>query len=241
MRVLLLLALASCTYEEKQFSDPFGCLGAPPPTTAEPVVTIAGHTFDPFAAGPDMQPLVLSGVAVELQSQDMLRLDGPETSAADGAFSFSFTTGGAVFDDLYLNATAAGRVNTFLRPPRPIAGDIDLRFTVPSLEQRSILATMAFGMPTFPADTGAILGRILNCNGEPLLGATLSATRGRVYYFDQVFPDPMAQATDTLGVVMLAELPAGEVTLTPSFDGMTFRPITLTSVIDAFVQHDFTP
>lgn len=229
------LALAACTYPEKQFQGPYSCLGDPPPTSADQLVTLQGQAVNPS----DQMPL--AGLSVSLKDRNLNAIDGPITTEASGAFRFSLSTSGIPVDRVYLNATGAGRVPTYYAPPRPLTESLQIGLGVISTMQGESLALGALGMPFTPG-TGAVLFTIADCNDKPIANAVVtSAPTGAIRYFDGVQPSMTATRTDAGGVAMVANLPPGAVSLTVTVDGMTFPARSFTVVADSFVQTVLTP
>jgi hypothetical protein len=223
-------ALAACMYPEKEFDGPYSCLGAPPPTSADMLVTLQGLIVNPS----DLMPL--AGVSVTLQDRNMSTISGPSTTDASGGFRFSLNTNGTPVDGVYLNAAASGRVTTYYAPARPVTEDLQIGgFAVLSTMQSQSLALGALGMP-FATGSGAVLLTINDCNNKPLDGATLtSAPAGQIRYFQGIQPSMTATATDAGGVAMVANLPPGDVTLTATVDGMRLPSRSFKVVSNAFV------
>ena len=231
----MMLALAACTYPEKQFEGPYGCLGDPPPTAADPLVTLRGAAVNPS----DQVPL--AGMSVSLKDRNLNAIDGPITTDATGGFQFSLSTSGIPVDRVYLNATGSGRVPTYYAPPRPLTESLQIGLGVISTMQGESLALGALGMP-FTAGTGAVLFTIADCNDKPIASATVTSNpTGAIRYFNGVQPSMTAAATDAGGVAMVANLPPGPVSLTVTVNGMTFPARSFTVVADAFVQTVLTP
>ncbi|HEY5936634.1 MAG TPA: carboxypeptidase-like regulatory domain-containing protein [Kofleriaceae bacterium] len=232
---LSVLALAACTYPEKQFAGPYSCLGDPPPSSADPLVTLRGVAVNPS----DQMPL--AAMSVSLKDRNLNAIDGPITTDATGAFQFSLSTSGIPVDRVYLNATGSGRVPTYYAPPRPLTESLQLGLGVISIMQGESLALGALGMP-FTAGTGAVLFTIADCNDKPIASATVTSNpTGAIRYFNGVQPSMTAAATDAGGVAMVANLPPGPVSLTVTVNGMTFPARSFTVVADSFVQTLLTP
>ena len=233
--LLAVSALAACTYPEKELSTPFGCLGDPPPTTAEAIVNLQGVVVEAS------QQVPLADVTVRLLDRNMSPITGPLTTDASGRATFSLTTGAVPVERVYLSAMAAGSVNTFQTNVRQIADDVVIPIGLASTLQKDALATGAFGRP-FTAGTGVVLLFVTDCNDKRLANATLtSVPAGDVRYFEGVMPSMTATKTDAAGVAMVANLPPGMVTLTATVDGMTFPPRSFVVVADAFVQTVMVP
>lgn len=231
---LLVCVLAACTYPEKQFAGPFTCVGAPPPTSAEMLVTLQGTAVDPSTLSP------LADVMITLQDRNMSPISSLTTDAS-GGFSFMLNTNGTPVDGVYLAASASGRVDTFHAPSRPVTEDLTIPFAVLSTMQSSSLALGALGMP-FTAGTGAVFVTVADCNDRPIAGATVaSSPAATVRYFDGIQPSMSATATDAGGVTLIANIPPGKVTLTVTLGERTFPARSFTVVADSFIQTHIQP
>jgi hypothetical protein len=234
-----LVALAACTYPEKELAGPFDCIGEPAPTTAEPIVMIRGVAVNPSDS------MALSGIAVSLLASNLMIIDGPVTTGANGAFEFALNTNGSPVDRIYISGSGSGRVPTYHTNSRPITADYELPASdglgVLSTMQRDTTASLALDRP-FAAGTGAMLLEVNDCNNNPVANATLtSAPAGVIRYFTGVFPSMTATATDAGGVALVAELPPGMFTLTVRVGNVTYPARTYAVAADAFTQTILTP
>jgi hypothetical protein len=225
MRVLVLCALAACSYPEKEYA--FSCVGAPPPTTAPNVVKLLGMTID---AGSSMP---VPGVMVTLE-MNTVGVAAPVTTNETGSFSFSQMTGNAPVDGLDLHAQIAGFAETYFYPPHPVSADFTANLALVSTVQQGALA-MGFGIALDPGSGQALL-TINDCAGLPLSGAMVTSSSGSVHYFSGVSPDPMANATDATAVVLVANMAPGPVTLTATVDGHTLPARDFTVVAGKWVE-----
>ena len=239
MRALVVLAcalaFAACVYPDKQFDGPYSCVGAPPPTTANPLVKLGGTAVDPSNLSP------LAGVSIDVEDAQMNTIFGPNTTDASGAFSFSMNTNGTPVDSIELHATAANHATIYFYAPRPITQDLATKLAMlSSLEQASLAADAGL---TFNTADGNMLLTINDCNDAPIAGATVSSTpAGAVRYFDGVMPSPTATATDAGGVVLIANLPTtGKVTVTATAGGMQLPPRSFTVVANTFIETSIVP
>jgi hypothetical protein len=242
-RATLLIALAACTYPEKEFREPFFCLGGPSPSTAPENVGLRGTVIDAREQTP------LGGVQVTLLGENMSAIDGPETTNGSGAYDLGTPTGQNPVERIYLKAEGPDHETTFQTNSRTLAADLVTPLPMVSRANAAALASGSIGMnmpATFPPELGVLTMNILDCNGARLADAVVAATSagaavGRPFYFEGVFPSQTRQATDPFGVAMIANLPPGEVTLDVTVDGMPLPPRTFIIVAGAFVQHDVTP
>ena len=241
MRALVLCAIvtcgAACGYPEKVLIDgmgtPFGCLNAPPPTTADNPVTLSGTVTDPFT----LNPVANAAVAGQLP--------GVPTSVfvahtdAMGQFSQRQNTNGTPLD-LYLFASSNGYISTYYYPARPITHDVASPIQLLTATDAATIAGAA--QVTFQASDGQLLLTVNDCNDQPVAGATITTTpAGTIRYFNGVRPSTTATATDMQAVVLVANLPPGDVTLSATFNGMNFKSHNFQVVADAFIQTQIQP
>jgi hypothetical protein len=237
MRVLVgaLCALAACTYDEKVFEGPFTCFGAPAPTTAERLVNIHGHVFEPK----DLSPI--ANATVMLQNAQMMSVFNPVTTDATGAFSFAFNTNGTPAVGLDLLASASGRTSMYFYPTRAVTADIDEEIALLSPPEVGSLGTGGNVTLPDPAN-GAALLTIADCNGSFLAGAVVTTSpAGVVRYFKGVQVSSSTTETDGGGVALVAELPPGPVTVTVTVQGMTLPTHMITSVANTLMQTTIEP
>jgi hypothetical protein len=233
MRALLLCALVACTYPEKEFDGPFTCFGAPPPTTADPLVNLAGTTIDPQTKMP------VGLVTVALQDAQMSTIF-TATSDINGRFTIPLNTNGTPVVGIDLFASAVGRINSYYFPWRPITQDLDIVLSVLSTTEASALVLGA-GVTMTPGD-GTILLSINDCNEGPISGATLaSSPAGTVRYFMGIQPLMMGSATDPGGVAMVANLAPGNISLTATVGTMTLPSRNVKTVADSFTLTEIQP
>lgn len=233
----MLAGATACTYPEKEFGQPFACLGDPRPASAPLRIVLRGAVVDAKENG---QPL--AGVEVTLLDENQGVIEGPELTDATGAYSFSTPTGGRPTGRVYLKAVKADRVTTYQTNPFPLTADLTAPFPVISVQNAASLAMGSIGTSPFPADKGVLAMNVLDCNGSRVAGAQVSTTpAGRVFYFDGVFPSMTRTATDAFGVALIADLTPGEVTLHTVVDGMPYPDRTFLVRGGEIVQNDVTP
>lgn len=227
MRTLLLLTVLAlpafapaCSIAEKVAEPDLSCAGTPTPATAQPRVTISGQVTDiagtPLGAGVTIQGFA-SGLPLP-----------PTETDASGRFSYSHDTGGVPTIDS-IQASAVGPfLQTITYASIPIARDeqIDLRMVT---EADAMSFTTNAGISIDPA-LGLALLRVTDCTESPVPeGEVISNPPGDTYYFRFAAPDPDADKTDPSGIVMIANLPVGDVVLSGSVFGAPVRPVTIES------------
>jgi hypothetical protein len=236
--VLVLCALAACSYPEKVMIDatgtPYGCLNAPPPTTAANPIVVSGTVDDAFT----MTPVANAAVAGQLSGVTTpIFVDHTDAS---GKFRQSQATNGAPLS-WFFHISDNGYIDTYYYPSRPLTHDV----SYPSLllltsMDMATLASLA-QITVNPGDSTALL-TVNDCNGTPVAGATIATTpAGTIRYFNGVQPSTTATATDAGGVVMVANLPPGNVMLSATAGGMAFKAVNFESVAGAIIQTEIQP
>lgn len=240
MRALVLaLVIAGCSFPEKELvaadapGAPFACLGMPLPSTADMQVTISGTVADPFTGS------ILPGAAIEGFIVGVPTPIFTSTSDATGAFTHDQGTGN-VPRNAYLKATLNGYIDTYLYPGVPIVHDYSA--SVQLLTQSDVMTLAQVSMVTIDPMKGNLLVAVVDCNGMPLSGATITTTpAGTVRYFVDGTPNTMAVATDMSGIAFVANVTAGNTTLAATVSGMTLRSHNFDVVAGAFLQTDIQP
>lgn len=237
MRALVLCALAACSYPEKVLIDapgaPFGCINTPLPATADNPVTIGGTTTEPFTLTP------IANTAVSAQLPGIQTPIFVAHSDATGAFHQRQATGGQPLD-AYFVATSNGYATTYYYPSRPITHDIDYPIVLLTSSDAATLSG-AFQITFDPGKAQALM-TINDCNGTPVAGAVVTTTpAGTVRYFNGVQPSATATSTDNQGVVMVANLPPGNVIINATVGGMSFKALNVQSVAGTFIQTKIQP
>lgn len=237
--ILLVVALAACSIPEKHLVDgagaPFACLGQPPPSTADVKITIAGHVSDPFTGDP------VSNGAVEGY------LTGTPTPVftvmtdATGAFSRDQGTGGVPVDG-YLKLTANGFVDGYFYPGEPIAHDLtEDRLTL--LTTTDMQAVGGIGGVQIDLNMAQVIISVIDCNGNPVPGATVSTTAGgTVRYFENARPSMTAIATDAMtGSALVANVPPTNTRVDAMVEGMMLRSHLIDARQNALTQAEIQP
>ncbi|NVB77171.1 MAG: hypothetical protein HOV81_02145 [Kofleriaceae bacterium] len=244
MRTILCLGvtactISACTIPEKQLVEadapgaPFACLGMPLPSTADMQVTIAGTVADPFTGS------TLPGASIEGYLVGVPTPIFTATAEANGAFSHEQGTGG-VPRNAYLRTTLNGYITTSFYPAVPIVHDYSTNIQL--LTQQDVATLAQVAQVTIDNTKGQILVAVVDCNGTPLSGATITTTpAGTIRYFVDGTPSPTAVATDMSGIAFVANVPAGNTTLSASASGMSLRSHNFDAVAGAFIQTDIQP
>lgn len=232
-------AIAACSIPEKHLVEadapgaPFACIGMPLPSTADTQVTIAGTVSDPFT-GNSVPGAAIVGYLIGVPAPIFT-----VNADNDGAFSHQQGTGG-VPRNAYLRATLNGFINTDFYPAAPIVHDYSTN--VQLLTQQDVATLAQVAQVTVDNTKGQILVAVVDCNGTPLSGATITTTpAGTIRYFVDGTPSPTAVATDMTGVAFVANVPAGNTTISANASSMALRSHNFDVVAGAFVQTDIQP
>lgn len=240
---LALVVLGACSFPEKELVDgngpPFGCINAPNPTKAENPVVISGLVVNAGTNGP-FDNAAVSGL-----------LAGNPTSifdvhtGANGTFSHQQNTGNIPLD-LYLSISANTFFPTYFYPAYVVTHSIAYprapMSAIQMFDQMTVdRISMGIGMTVDPTK-GHLLLNIEDCNGTPLSGATVTTSpAGTVRYFVGITPSMTATSTDSLGVVLVANLPPGNVTVNATARGMALKQRNMQVVAGAFNQAEIGP
>lgn len=196
------------------------------------------------AAGPDAPAMIsvtgeaqtvsgtstapLAGATIEAFARAGGAALASTTSAADGTYTLTLATGGAAIDG-YLKGTSAGRLDTYLYPPRPLAAD-QTGATMLIINQQTLDLLGTFGGVTQEAGKGFIGLIVSDAAAQPLAGATVTvspAGTARVLYAASGLPNQNATATDASGTVYIANTSTGAVTVDATMGGTDFHAVTV--------------
>ncbi len=220
-----------------------------PPDGRVPELSCLGNTLPDTAA----DPVVITGIAqtIDLASQALAPLAGvtvtghlvaddseiatADPTATDGTFSISVTTNGLPVDGYVklINPADTTYLETRIYPPAPLvqdlAGNRGMMFNDGLL---SVLAN--FGL-THDQSTKGIVGiLVLDCNGEPVIGATvtLNPASGQIFYNGpNGTPSPAATETAGDGLALIFNVDAGDVEIGAEVGGQQMRKHTIKSVV----------
>jgi hypothetical protein len=196
-----------------------GCLGDPLPETAPDDVVTSGRVTTWSA-------VIIDGALVEGRAVADDGLLDDDTTGLNGAFSLTLPTGGTPLD-AYLHVSSTGNVDSYVYPPVPFAAASARDVPLITTALRTGVADEANVM--LEADTGLVYLQVLDCNGDPIEGATVTTTPpGDVSYTAGSFV-PVADATSTgaAGTAYIFNLPPGNVEVDATVDGYSLREHTL--------------
>ena len=187
----------------------FACLGQPLPTTAPPSVTLTGVVTEISMTGGG-EPMSNAKLALYPAEGEVVTTT---TSDAQGNYSMSVPTGGTPFDG-YVLANGSGELVTYAFPSRPFDSNTELAITMIT-QQTLMLAAEVANVPIMN-NTAQFAIVIVDCNGTPLSGATLTSSASAmssVRYASGGLPSPSATSTDASGEVFVFNVAPGGFTV----------------------------
>lgn len=205
------------------------CLGAALPDTAPDPLTITGTVYNPGIPGITNDTLIV-GADVEsfLRGTETSPI-ATTTSTTGGAFVLSASNGSMTPVNAYVRATSSGYWSTYLYPPTPVfENQTGVQVVMTTNTQAGLLENLT-GVTIDPAK-GWVSVLVLDCNGDPIEGATVTSSpaAGDIAYQDASgVPSTSATATSSSGVALLFNVPVGDVELDASVGGMTLRANTV--------------
>lgn len=239
MRAVVVIAvLGGCSFPEYTLIDgqgtPFGCAGAPAPTTADNPIVFSGTVVQSTT----VMPINNAAVVGQIGATQAFTTN----TDATGKFSKSLNSGNAPLE-IDLAVSANGFLNTYYYPAHLVTHDAHYDVELFSQADANMLAAAA--QVTLDPAKGTILMTIDDCNGAPLRGAMVTSTipaGATVRYFDRVTPSAVATSTDMYGVAMIANLPPGNFLLNAkSADSMALKTRPVQIVANAFIQTQIQP
>jgi hypothetical protein len=232
VKIALLLALAACSVPAKVAEPDLSCRDVILPTEAAGKITVNGSVTT-LADDTPLDGVMLRGHAGNLNLM-------PVMSQPDGSFYYSYDSN-KVPRVGYLDATFVGYLDTRLYPPVPVAADITV--AVHMLTAADAVALAAAGGLTLDPTKGAALVEVVDCNGSPLVGGTVSTSpRGpEVRYFADGEPSTAATTTDESGRAMVVNINPASTTITGSWQGTSVRGHDVTVLANAIVLTSLQP
>lgn len=201
-----------------------GCLGDPIPNPSAATATVSG---DAFSVGFGGQTPVQGAEIQAYDAADQAISGATDTSDAQGDWSITADLGNEPLD-AYVRAVHTSYLDTYLFPPTPIYQDLG-GASIIMLDTTSLGLLSQLVSVTQDNDKGMLLVVVLDCNGDPVEGATVTSNpaAGETAYIDGQTPSTSATATDSSGVAMLFNVPPGDVEVDASVMGMSLREHTV--------------
>ena len=233
MRRLVALALAAgCSIPEKYPAPDLLCREEVLPAMAAPTVSLSGRVLDVAGNG-------LAGV--NLRPRYGSQTLNPTTTDADGAFFYTHDTNGVPRTE-QLDATLFDYLDHRFYPAVPVSETLEnLELHMMTAADTSAFASAA-GVTLDPAK-GLIVVRVVDCNGSPLVGGTVSTSPRSpdVRYFVDGVPSASATTTDETGLAIIANVSAAAVTVTGSYQGTSLRSHDVTVAANGIVETALQP
>lgn len=165
----------SGTAEPEPAGPDFVCLSHQPPTTA----------LDPLSVAGTVESMTMSGALVPVDGVELQVFRAGEpvvlahgTSDAAGAFALASVASGGHPLHAYLKATKQGFRTTFLYPPFPLTTNATA-VPLPTMSDAMFTSLVSsLGVSQDDHKNGVLLVEVADCKGDPVVGATLSVTRG---------------------------------------------------------------
>ena len=214
-------------------STAYTCVGQALPTTAASTVTISGTVTDVSTA--------IAGATVAAFSTGNATALSSTTTAADGSYSISVSTGGTPLDG-YLRISKSTYDTTYLYPSAPLVASVSgAKVVLLTPTQLGFLA-LAAGV-TLSSTDGLIVITVVDCTAKVLGGATVSSNpaAGATRYNSGGAPKASATATDVDGLAYLLNVPAGNVTVQGMSGSVTLRSHSLNARAGAITQTILAP
>lgn len=196
----------------------FFCAGDVAPTSAVDPLTVAGAVTDLISGNP------LAGATVEARRLAGGTLLDTDTTAGDGSFSLTASTGGTPLA-AYLQLAASGYPATYFYPADPFAADV-AGVGVRAINSSSLALAYVFaGIGAQTPGTGTSAAIVTDCNGVAIAGATVgfSPAAGALRYLSGGTPSPSATSTDASGIAIGFNAPAGNTSVSAQFNGVSLE------------------
>ena len=183
----------------------------PPPTTAVDPMTLAGRVVEFTTAG--VTTVDAADVALFVAGQPTVL--ARTHSASNGAFATGNVTTHGHAMHAYLKATKQDYRTAFFYPPVPFSVS-STSLTVPTLSD-SMFATVKtlLGATQDDRHNGALLVAVVDCDGKPIAGATLSVRRGGASVGTQY--DLGTAVPADAGVFLVFNVPDGKVNVSATY------------------------
>jgi hypothetical protein len=214
-----------------------GFMDAPPNVPA--MITISGEATKREGAG-SATPAEGVMVAAYKNSDPNTPIATATTDAA-GLYTLTVTTNGQALDG-YLKSTLAGFLDTYLYPPRPLVENFDgASLNIINQSSLDLLNTLCQNSQD-PANA-VIAVLVVDATDTAVEGAAVASTPASgdyCYNADSGFPGGDT-VTNTDGIAYMLNVPAGNVMVTATKSGTTFRSHTVTARVDALTTTVIQP
>lgn len=199
----------------------YDCVGDPYPTTASDPIVVSGVTEQIDQSG--LTPLGTVGVEAFNASDGSL---DTTTSDSAGVYALSVPTGGSPLDG-YVNGTKSGFIDSYLYPPQPLSNDLaNIPVLMVSTTVWAFLPVLSHGA-TQPNGSGFIGLLVVDCNGNPVAGATVTCSGSNMVRYisngaigDPADPNMPVTTTDSSGLALIFDVtPGNAVTVDATADG----------------------
>lgn len=230
------LLVAACGKDNGSNPDtgPYACLGDPLPTTAPATITVTGTVTQGV-----ISPAASADAAVTAYRTGNTTPLATTTTAANGTFSLTISTGGTPVDG-YLQIAKSGYITTFAYPPAPLAANAtESAIIVTSTEFNGL--SQSAGV-TQDGAKGFIAVVVENCDGAPISGATVTTNPAGTYRYNAGgFPSSSATSTATDGIAYVFNVGPGDVVVQAQGGGHTLRAHTVAAGTGGIVLTAITP
>jgi hypothetical protein len=209
------------------------------PGTVPAMITLAGTATETGFSGTSP----VDGVTCALFAKsDETTPIGTSTTGADGRYMFVVTTNGQPFDG-YIKATKQGYVDLYVYETAPLTGDsTNQGFNMITPNNMRSLSNIAGGDQEM---TQGLVGlMVADASGSPVEGASVSsnpASGAYRYMNGSGFPSSSATATADDSVAFMFNAPPGELTISATKSGATFRSHTIKIRPGVFTSTAITP
>jgi hypothetical protein len=189
------------------------CLNLPPPPAAAPnPMLLAGQIVEYTTAG--ITPVDAADVTLFRAGQPVALARAH--SATNGAFATgSFSTNGQAMH-AYVKATKQDYRTAFFYPPSPFTAN-STTLVVPTISDAQFATVKSLlGATQDDAHNGALVVAVLDCDGNPLIGATVTVRRGQslvghAYDLNTAIPSVPG------GVTLVLDVPNGMVHVSATY------------------------
>jgi len=211
----------------------FSCETGSSPTTAPDPLALSGTAND-IDVG-TMMPKAVEGAAITAFKSAGDTKVGETTSDAQGAWALSLATGGNALDG-YVEGVKAGQRTVRLYPPNPLSADFTNAPLLMLADSTFDLLLSFVLQDTQDAAKGTIALAIVDCQNQPISGATVTVTQGgtevgRQHEVTQLSP----------GAFFVLDVPPGDALVGATVMGHTLHAHTVTSVATTTTTTVVTP